>query len=184
MPSTEQDPLKWMLSGGDALFENSIGDAKTGRVFHFRWKDAPYGLPMKLLCVPITGTESIPDGKARKEYAKNHRMESCYFATAMFGPSLAVHAIANNSEVGSQQEQDARIQKGEASIVIVGTRPTGAKIWIDGNEAGITPMAFVLLRHRDTPRSILVTLDGYKTVEKRVVPDGKTIPIGVTLEPN
>ena len=45
-------------------------------------------------------------------------------------------------------------------------------------------MAFVLLKHGDTPRTITVKMTGYKTVEKQVVPDGTTIPIGLTLEPN
>jgi hypothetical protein len=202
-PWIEQDTLKWMLSAGDALFENPIEDAKAGRIFHFRWKEDPYGLSGRLLCVPIAGTESIPDGKARKEYAKNHRMESCYFAEpwpAHPNPTPEVQAITKNSEAGkaspaaaaaladegrvlSPQEMAERIQKGEASKCAVVTVPAGAKIWIDGNEAGVSPMVFVLTRHGDTPRSIKVTLDGYKTVEKQVVPDGKTIPIGLTLEP-
>jgi hypothetical protein len=37
-------------------------------------------------------------------------------------------------------------------------------------------------RRGDTPRSVKVTLDGYKTVEQLVVPDGKIIPISLTLE--
>jgi hypothetical protein len=130
-------------------------------------------------------------------------MESCYFAEpwpAHPNPTPEVQAITKNSEAGkaspaaaaaladegrvlSPQEMAERIQKGEASKCAVVTVPAGAKIWIDGNEAGVSPMVFVLTRHGDTPRSIKVTLDGYKTVEKQVVPDGKTIPIGLTLEP-
>jgi PEGA domain len=115
--------------------------------------------------------------------------------------SAEVQAIAKNSEAGKAspaaaasladeghvigpQEQAERIQKGEASKCAVVTVPAGAKIWIDGNEAGVSPIVFVLMRHGDTPRSIKVTLDGYKAVEKQVVPDGRTIPIGLTLEPN
>jgi hypothetical protein len=116
-------------------------------------------------------------------------------------PSSEVQAIAKNSEAGmaspaaaasladeghvlSPQEMAERVQNGEASKCAVITVPAGAKIWIDGVEAGISPMVFVLLRHGDTPRSVKITKSGYKTVEKQVVPDGKTIPIGLTLEPN
>jgi hypothetical protein len=43
-------------------------------------------------------------------------------------------------------------------------------------------VAFVLLKQGDTPRKVTIKMTGYKTVEKAVVPDGKTIPIGLTLE--
>lgn len=183
-PWIDQDPLQWMLSSGDALFEKSLQDAKSGRIFHFRWKDAPSGGSIKLLCVPIAGTESIPDGKARKEYAKSHRMESCYFATPMFGPTLKVKSLPNDGEGLTQQEQFARIKQGQASIVFVVTVPEGAEIWVDGVKAGASPMSFVLTRHGDSPRSTKILLNGYKTVERKIVPDGKTKPITLTLEPN
>ena len=44
-------------------------------------------------------------------------------------------------------------------------------------------MVFVLLRNGDAPRVIMIEMSGFKTVEERVIPDGKTIPIGLTLEP-
>jgi hypothetical protein len=94
----------------------------------------------------------------------------------------AAAALAIEGHVSSSQEMQELIQKGEASQSVVITIPAGAKIWIDNNEAGVTPMAFVLYRHGDTPRSVKVTLDGYKTVEQLVVPDGKIIPISLTLE--
>jgi len=34
----------------------------------------------------------------------------------------------------------------------------------------------------DAPRTVTIKLDGYKAVEKTFIPDGKTIPIGLTLE--
>jgi hypothetical protein len=96
----------------------------------------------------------------------------------------AAASLAEEGHVLSPEEMAERVKKGEASKCAVITIPAGAKIWIDGNEAGISPMAFVLLRRGDVPRSIKVTLNGYKTVEKQVTPDGKVIPIALTLEPN
>lgn len=96
----------------------------------------------------------------------------------------AAASLAEEGHVLSPSEMADRVQKGQASKCAVVTTPVGAKIWIDGIEAGVSPVAFVLIRHGDTPRTIKITLDGYKTVEKRVIPDGKIIPIGLTLEPN
>jgi hypothetical protein len=62
------------------------------------------------------------------------------------------------------------------------TVPAGAEVEIDGNRMGVSPLAFVLLEHGDTPRTITIKMNGYKTIEKKVVPDGKTIPIGLTLQ--
>jgi hypothetical protein len=62
------------------------------------------------------------------------------------------------------------------------TTPPGAEVYVDGNKLGISPVAFVLLKLGDTPRTITIKMDGYKPVEKKFVPDGKTIPIGLTLE--
>jgi hypothetical protein len=45
----------------------------------------------------------------------------------------------------------------------------------------VTPVNFVLLRHGSTPRTITIKSGGYKTVEKRVVPDGKDIQIVLEL---
>jgi hypothetical protein len=200
-----QAPLGWVVSGNPTL-ENFIEDAKAGRLVHFRWKDDPAGGSGKLVCIPIAGAELIPDGRARKDFAKQHRMESCYFAnqdpnvetknlspaflaildkaTAVKVSQAAVGSLSDGGDILSLQEQAEGIQKGEASKCSVVTTPAGAKILIDGDEAGISPMVFVLLRHGDTPRSIKITLNGYKIVEKRVVPDGKTIPISLKLEKN
>ena len=54
-------------------------------------------------------------------------------------------------------------------------------MYVDGNKAGVTPIAFVLIK-RDNPRVLTIKLAGYKTVEKTLVPDGKNIPISITLE--
>ncbi len=79
------------------------------------------------------------------------------------------------------QEDTQFIQNGQASLTAVVTNPAGAEVYIDGNKGGVTPFEFVLLK-RDAPRAITIKLAGYKTVEKKCVPDGKPIPIGVTLE--
>ena len=74
------------------------------------------------------------------------------------------------------------IHERESKCAVV-TNPPGAEIYVDGNKAGISPMVFVLLRNGDAPRVITIKMSGFKTAEERVIPDGKTIPIGLTLEP-
>jgi hypothetical protein len=56
-----------------------------------------------------------------------------------------------------------------------------AEVFIDGNKLGITPVVTNLMR-RDAPRTVTVKLAGYKTFEKQFEPDGKPIPLGLTLE--
>jgi len=34
----------------------------------------------------------------------------------------------------------------------------------------------------EAPRTVTIKLSGYKTVERKVVPDGKPVPIGLNLE--
>jgi hypothetical protein len=94
-------------------------------------------------------------------------------------------ASAGLASVGhalSQREQAELVQKGQASPCAVVTVPPGAEIDVDGNKAGVSPLVFLLLRRADTPRTVTIKMSGYKTVEKTVVPDGRTIPIGLTLE--
>ena len=74
------------------------------------------------------------------------------------------------------------VKNGQASKCGIVTTPPGAEIELDGNRLGVSPLALVLLRRGDTPRIITIKMPGYKTFEKKVVPDGKVIPIGVTLE--
>ena len=73
-------------------------------------------------------------------------------------------------------------QTGEGSRCTVVTNPPGAEVEIDGKKAGVTPFVFVLLRHGDTPRAVTIKMDGYNTIVKKLVPHGKPIPIGLTLE--
>jgi hypothetical protein len=90
--------------------------------------------------------------------------------------------VANVGHVPGAKELNDLIQDGRASRCAVVTMPSGAEIFIDGNRAGVSPMAFVLLKQGGTPRVVTLKLSGYKTVEKSFVPDGKTIPIGLALE--
>lgn len=98
--------------GGNTLLESATRDAETGRIFHFRWTNLWIGgrPDVRVLCVPIAEAESIPDGKARKEYAKHHPMESCYFATpwpAPPKPSPEVQAIIDGIKAGIIARQDS-----------------------------------------------------------------------------
>jgi hypothetical protein len=66
----------------------------------------------------------------------------------------------------------------------VATTPAGAEVYVDGNKIGVSPLAFVLVRHGDISRTITVKVAGYKTIEQKFVPDGKTIPIALKLVAN
>lgn len=98
------------------------------------------------------------------------------------GSPAAAASLASVGHVLSPQELADLVQKGQASKCAVVTVPPGAEVDIDGNKAGVSPFAFVLLKQGDTPRTITIKMNGYKTIEKTFVPDGKTIPIGLTLE--
>ncbi|MGA2371666.1 MAG: PEGA domain-containing protein [Candidatus Korobacteraceae bacterium] len=74
------------------------------------------------------------------------------------------------------------IKTGKASRCVIATEPPGAEIYVDGLKAGVAPLVFVLLKKGDTPRTVEIRMDGYRTVEKHLVPDGQLISIPVTLE--
>jgi len=98
------------------------------------------------------------------------------------GSPAAAAALASMGHALSPQELADMVQKGQASRCAIVTVPPGADVEVDGNKLGVSPVAFVLLKQGDTQRTITIRMNGYKTVEKKVVPDGKTIPIGLTLE--
>jgi len=98
------------------------------------------------------------------------------------GSPAAAAAMANVGHVIIPQEQAELIKNGQASKCAIVTVPPGAEVEIDGNKAGVTPFVIVLLKKGDTPRTLTIKMSGFKTVEKKVVPDGKNIPIGLTLE--
>ena len=81
-------------------------------------------------------------------------------------------------------EADALIKAGQASRVTILTVPPGAAVYIDGQEAGKSPAAIVLLKNGDTPRAIKMIKSGYAPVEKTVVPDGSKVQIEVYLQRN
>lgn len=94
---------------------------------------------------------------------------------------MGAAALAEAGRTYTPQEPAQLIHDGKASKTAVVTSPAGADVHLDGNKAGVTPLVFVLLK-RDSRRILTIKLAGYKTVEKSLVPDGKTIPISITLE--
>jgi len=93
----------------------------------------------------------------------------------------AAAQLAQDGRTYTPQELIQLIQQGQASKTGIVTSPAGAKVYLDGNKVGVTPLSFVLLK-RESPRILTIKLAGYKTVERQLIPDGKTIPIGLTLE--
>jgi len=94
----------------------------------------------------------------------------------------AAAALADIGHMQTPEEMTALVQEGKASKCAIITSPPGAEIDIDGNKAGVSPLVFILLKKGDSPRTITIKMDGYRTVEQSVVPDGETIPIGLVLE--
>ena len=93
----------------------------------------------------------------------------------------AAAQLAQGEHVDTPQEMARLIETRQASKTVIITSPEGAEVYIDGNKAGVTPLVFVLIR-RDNPRVLTIKLPGYKTVEETLVPDGRNIPIVVSLE--
>jgi hypothetical protein len=93
----------------------------------------------------------------------------------------AAASLAAEGHVLTREEIAQAIKDGRASRCAIITNPPAAEVFIDGNKAGITPLVINLMK-RDAPRSITVKLAGYKTFEKQFEPDGKPIPLGLTLE--
>jgi PEGA domain len=100
---------------------------------------------------------------------------------AMKTSPAAAAQLAQDGHINTPQEMAQLVQNGQASKTAVMTVPAGADVYVDGNKLGVTPVAFVLIK-RENPRTITVKMAGYKTVEKTFAPDGKNIPIAITLE--
>ncbi len=100
---------------------------------------------------------------------------------AMKTSPAAAAQLAQDGHVTTPQEMAHLVQNGQASKTAVITVPAGADVYVDSNKLGVTPVAFVLIK-RENPRTVTVKMAGYKTVEKTLVPDGKNIPIAITLE--
>ena len=133
--------------------------------------------------VPPTGEAASPTSESTAVVTAE-ATEKTVLANSEAGKSSAAAAasLADNGHVLTPQEMAAQVQAGQASKCAVVTNPPGADIYVDGNKAGISPIVFVLLRKGDSPRVITIKMVGYKTVEKKVIPDGKIIPLGLTLD--
>jgi hypothetical protein len=130
----------------------------------------------------VTGNESVPAGVQPPKLPEATRQAVIENSEASQASPAAAASLADIGHVLTQQEQANLIQQGQASKCAVVTIPPGAQIDIDGSKMGVSPVVFVLLRHGETPRTITIKMTGYRTIEKKFVPDGKTIPIGIQLE--
>jgi hypothetical protein len=197
-----QDPIRDVMA--------SRSDPHAVHEVHFRfWKDR-YGTSN--ICLPIDPSRPYPNKPLKHQteacylvsFGPPDAPESAKPRTLTpdanhGGQGLNVQTLIVNSEAGrsspaaaaaladaghmlTPEEMAALVAKGEASRCAVVTMPPGAEIEVDGNRAGVSPLAFVLIKHGDTQRVITIRMNGYKTVEKRIIPDGNTIPIGITLE--
>ena len=93
-------------------------------------------------------------------------------------------AQASWAAAKSPEELAELIRSGKASKCVVVTEPAGAEIYIDNLKAGTTPLVFVLLKKGDSPRDVEIRMNGYRTVEKHLIPDGQLISISSKLEKN
>jgi hypothetical protein len=93
----------------------------------------------------------------------------------------AAAQFAQDGHITTQPEMAQLVLIGQASKTAIITSPVGAEVYIDGNKGGVTPLIFFLIK-RDNPRVLTIKQAGYKTVEKTFIPNGKDIPIAVTLE--
>lgn len=141
----------------------------------------PLLLLMLFFGVRSFGQEQQPNKQNTTQPAQIPQGMNVNSEAAKASPAAAA-AAADVGHIQTPAELAELVGKGEASRCAVITSPAGAQIEIDGNRAGISPVAFVLLRHGNTPRVVTIRMSGYKTVEKQVIPDGKSIPIGLTLE--
>lgn len=82
---------------------------------------------------------------------------------------------------GTPGELAEAIKAGNASKCIINIFPAGADIFVDGVQVGRPLEPFTIIK-KDKPRKIIVKLDGYKPVEKQVMPDGNLIVLGFILE--
>ena len=96
--------------------------------------------------------------------------------------SPAARAVHESDGASSPEEVAEQIKAGKASRCVIITEPPGAEIYIDGLKMGKSPNVFALVRHGDTPRRVEIRMSGYRVIEKRVVPDGNTVILEVSLE--
>jgi hypothetical protein len=137
---------------------------------------APYIAPKEYEATP---KPSVPSQSIAPVISKEHEL---MMKNSEAGKSSEAQAatLAQMGHIPTSEEMEAAVMAGTASRCGVITTPAGASVYIDGNKGGVTPFAFVLFKH-DIPRVITIKLDGYKPVERQIVPDGKTVPIIVNL---
>ncbi len=84
----------------------------------------------------------------------------------------------------SSQQQLEMVSSGQGSRTVVTSTPSGADLLIDGKKVGVTPMVFILLRKpNDAERTIEVTMPGYKPYQVKLKPNGTSITLPVSLQP-
>ncbi len=205
---SSQDPIRDIVSPLRDTINSQ--DPRAAHEIHFRFWNDRYGTSR--ICLPIDPSRPYPERPRKHETeacylvsfgppnpslstkqtsaaADANQMQSDIDLQAVMAnseagkaSSAAAAALADVGHMLTPQEMADLVSKGEASRCAVVTMPPGAEVEIDGNRAGVSPLAFVLLKHGDTPRVITIKMNGYKTVEKKVIPDGKTIPVGITLD--
>jgi len=87
----------------------------------------------------------------------------------------------NMSKPSGSQQEAATVQEA-GSVTFITTEPSGADVKVDGKSGPQTPSRFMLLKKGNIERTIVISLKGYKTVEKKVVPDGTPIVLDIKLE--
>jgi hypothetical protein len=111
---------------------------------------------------------------------------------------LVLFLVLSCAAVWAQQgssgaEMQQAIKDGRASLVVINTNPPGASISIDGvvlspantaltSTSTVTPTMFTLFK-KASPRVLVVTLPGYKPLERRLDPNGSPIAVEAALEP-
>jgi hypothetical protein len=80
-PDVYSEPPNWRMDPEvDAILGHYDVRSRAPQIFHFRVRYLIVGkMTVPQVCVPVPGTEALPEGKMRKEWAKKHRMEDCYF---------------------------------------------------------------------------------------------------------
>lgn len=106
--------------------------------------------------------------------------------------TLVIGCISLLAQGQSPADLQKAVAEGKASFLIINTTPAGANISVDGKPIAPTtadkatnsrtPTLFVLFK-KDAPRTIVISLNGYKPVERHLDPNGSPIAIETTLEP-
>jgi hypothetical protein len=97
-------------------------------------------------------------------------------------PPQSSDTTKGTSREETPEELANLVLDGQASRCAVLTVPPHAAVYIDGIREGVSPNAFILVRHGDTPRIITTTMNGYKTVDTPIVPDGTIVHVELIME--